>query len=583
MNLNIDELRKKVDIVKVISNFIEVNKKGANYEAICPFHNDTRPSLKISPTKQIFNCFVCHTGGDAFVFVEKYLKIPYIEAVKKACDICGVKTDIVIKKDQVFEDNKDCFSALEDAAKYYQFYLKTNNGKEGLDYLINRGLTQEVIDKFRIGFAPKDSKLMIERLRSNNHSIETLTKAGILSGNSTSFTDRFYNRIIFPITDSYGRVRGFSGRTLEKTSDNKYINYPETILFKKNEILYNMYGAIPLAKKMGFLYVVEGFMDAIAISRVNYPAVATMGTALTIEHVNMLKRLNVEIRLLLDCDKAGREASISCIKILTLNGIKCKMIREIGAKDADELLHNAGQEKLVAALNLVEEPVLHLLDMYGASNRLSSYEDKERFIQEFRFLFLAHKDLVRQKLIEDTAKILGFKAESVAEFIESEKRVSQTQVVAPKLSDKMDLLSIIRMSIKQGNNRFSDSDLDVLAKYEIKIVNSLRFSRSSYNVFYTNKESFCCKYFDAIATAIGEFYTENTQKEMIESDDLPEVLSKAIDINAEDEKVMMMIFQKMELEVNEEAMNDGDFKTYMLKYIAYKKKAVVRNKSMELR
>ena len=579
-----EELLRQVDIVKVISHYIEVTKSGSNYEAVCPFHNDTRPSLKISPTKQIFNCFVCHNGGNAFHFVQKFEKIPYINAVKKACDICGVKCDLTIKEDQNEIMHRPLLACLEDLCKYYEIYLKTNNGEAGFKYLTDRGISEETIKRFRLGFAPVNPKLSIELLRKNNHSIDDLISAGILS-NSTSFNDRFFNRVMFPISDEYGRIRGFSGRVIDGTKDSKYINYPETVLFKKNELLYNSFNAFPLAKKQGYIYIVEGFMDAISLDEVGYPVVASMGTALTDNHITMLKRLKVEVRLLLDSDSAGRNACISSAKNLSRFGVTYKVVKPfIDAKDPDELYHKLGKEGLIAAINELEEPVISFLNLYQSERKLKTYDQKEQFLKEFAVIINSQSTLIKEKLIRDISAQLDFSAESITSFLnelhKGAERSNVQQVVIDE-EEVLDLNSLLTKYLKSDNKLYNSDSYQGIVLYESRLIKAITFSRTYYNVFHTQKTVFIGSALNKLLAQIGVIYSTSSVQ-FIDKGGLDKIIS-AMNDSSFSSKLGSKIAKVLQITDREDFGSIESFKVYLGNYEKLKRQNSAKMKAKELK
>lgn len=479
--LDLEGLKRQVDIVRVIGSYLELTKKGSNYVAICPFHNDSRPSLSVSPSKQIFNCFVCHTGGDAFSFIQKYEKIGYLEAVKKACDICGVPCEIQSRAPSESEiKNQPLYRALDDLAQYYSFYLETENGRRGLDYLTGRGLDLATIKKFRLGYAPDDPSLSINVLRSKkNHSVETLTAAGIIAESSGSFSDRYSGRIMFPLADSYGRVVGFSGRLLEKSTAAKYVNSPETALFKKNELLYNFAAAREEAKKLGFLYIVEGFMDVIALEQCQLPAVGLMGTALTKNHAELLRRLQVEIRLSLDADSAGQMSTQKCARLLTECGVRYKIVTPlVSGKDPDELLRSSGPQQVNDAMKSLEEPLIHLLKYARNSGQLETYEQKESFIEDNRRLFAAMSPLMRQELLPQCAALMNLSPESLAYVLKAERRANPATgpIYSPVSDRRRNLFDLLAACIEKIEGVRADHQLLIT---EARILNYIRSARQA--------------------------------------------------------------------------------------------------------
>lgn len=507
MNINFEELKKKVDIVRVIGSYLDLKKSGSGYSAICPFHNDTSPSLMISPSKQIFNCFVCHTGGDAFHFIQKYEKISYLEAVKKACDISGVDCDIKFEDHSInSSDHKNLYLAIDDLAKYYQYYLKTEKGLEALEYLYKRGLTDEILARFKIGLAPSDPSLSIKLLREKKgYKVEDLTAAGIISESSTTFNDRFSDRIIFPLSDRYGRVVGFSGRTMKSDKTiAKYMNSPESPIFSKNEVLYNFYEAREEAKKLGYIYVVEGFMDVIALARVNLPAVALMGTALTQNHSSLLASLNVEIRLSLDSDKAGKMASLASAKVLRRAKLRFQIVNPLTSrKDPDEVLKTEGPKSLVKAMNELSEPLIYIVQYLQSENELSNLMKIEEFLKEYRDFFLGLSQVEKDVMIPNVASLLGLDIETLRlqfKNLSGNNESKPKNSFAPHQGLTKDLLDVIAR-IEGMNAKSKELVID-----EIRILNYLRSNREAENTFTALKKFLSLRSLELIRQYFNEYY-----------------------------------------------------------------------------
>lgn len=364
------EVAKKSDIVRVVSYYLGasgVQRKGKRYVSLCPFHNDSHPSMTIDPERNNFHCYVCDSKGDSISFVEKYAKLSPLEALKKVCEICSIPVPSTLsfqaRKDVLRETYPKELDALLELSRFYRLYLRANDGQKARDYLEARHIPAETIEHFGIGFAPFDPTLSIKTLRGMGYDVPTLQRAGILSA-SADIKDRYEGRIMFPIADNDGHIVGFSGRRfLEGQEGGKYVNFPETALFKKSSILYHYYDAKETARRDGYLYVVEGFMDAIAMQRAGINSVvALMGTALTEEHCQAFKRLGVEIRLFLDSDEAGQIGEERVLKTLLENEIPVRICWKLeGGKDADEVLTNKGAEELVRQANRLYDETIFLL------------------------------------------------------------------------------------------------------------------------------------------------------------------------------------------------------------------------------
>ncbi len=337
-NDELNKIRNSVNIVDIIGNYINLEKKGKNFFGICPFHNDHTPSMSVSEEKQIFTCFVCGASGNVFSFVKDYENITFVEAVNKVASFSGIslsKTVNIVKK-----YDKE-YKAYDLAVKFYKNNLKTEKGKKALKYLENRNITEEIINEFDIGVSYDDNNLS-KLLLSKDFDENLIVDIG-LSNKKEGIYDIFRNRIMFPIHDSNGNPVGFSGRVYNNEPDSKYINTKETYIFKKGELLFNYHRANLIAKKEGFLILCEGQMDAIRIYSNGMKNVcATMGTALTNYHINLIKKLNVKVILNMDSDNAGVKAALQNGDLLRKNNIEVNILRLNNAKDPDEYILKYG-------------------------------------------------------------------------------------------------------------------------------------------------------------------------------------------------------------------------------------------------
>lgn len=419
-----EDVLKHADIVQVISSYITLIKQGKNYKAVCPFHDDTNPSLVVSPEKQFFKCFVCGTGGTAISFVQKYEKISYGEAIKKVCDIINYHPaglESIAKPKKVDERKESLLKCLHDLSLYYQFALNTPEGKDGLDYFEERKLDNSLRNKYKLGYAYKDGKATINFLQKKGHSIKTIEDTGIAKMISNGvYSDMNEGRVVFPICDIDGNVIGFSARRLKNDDTAKYMNTPETYLFHKTNNLYNIHIAKDAAKLKGYIYVCEGFMDVFALSKIGIDAaVAIMGTALTAEHIQMLHSLNVEIRLCLDGDLPGQSAMMKISKALSKAGLKYRIVDNQGStKDPDEILNEDGQAALEEYLNKLISQVDFALNYYLRSNPLKTNEEKKMLIKEF-LPILARLDsqIELDTYLRKLEKITGFDIESIRSVV----------------------------------------------------------------------------------------------------------------------------------------------------------------------
>ena len=344
----INHIQSVSSIVDIIGSYINLEKKGKNYFGLCPFHDDHAPSLSVSEDKKIYTCFVCGHTGNVFSFVQDYENVSFLEAVKIVAEKSGIDVNVDVKTNTRFDRFYDAYDL---AVKYYENNIKTAEGKKALEYLHKRGLSDELIKEFNIGFASKTNDTLSKLLINKGYTEKELVDIGI-SNKSNTIYDLFRNRIVFPIHDSKGHPVAFSGRIYENVDEAKYINTKETVIFKKGEILFNYHRAINEAKKMKKLILVEGQMDAIRIYSEGIKNVcATMGTALTNEHVKLLKKLNVEIVLCFDNDSAGEKATLAAGELLAKNDVDISVLRLSGQKDPDEYILANGADKYKEAVD----------------------------------------------------------------------------------------------------------------------------------------------------------------------------------------------------------------------------------------
>lgn len=419
-----EDVLKHADIVKVIGSYLNLTKKGKNYVAICPFHDDTNPSMTISPDKKLFKCFVCGTGGNAITFVQKYEHISFNEAVKKVADICDYHPEGLeryAKPVKVDEHKQELLKCLYDLNLYYQFALNTPEGKEGLDYFEKRKLDISLRNKYKLGYAPKDGKSTIEFLIKKGHSIKTIEDTGIAKMiSSGNYRDMNEGRVTFPICDIDGNVIGFSARRLKDDDSAKYMNTPETYLFHKTNNLYNIHIAKDAAKIKGYIYVCEGFMDVYALGKIGIDAaVAIMGTALTSEHIQILKGLNVEVRLCLDGDLPGQSAMMKIAKNLAQAGVKFRVVDNQGSdRDPDEILNEDGKVALEEYLNKLISRTDFALNYYLRSNPLKTNDEKKTLIKEFvPVLLRINSQIELDTYLRKLEKITGFDIESIRNVV----------------------------------------------------------------------------------------------------------------------------------------------------------------------
>lgn len=342
----IKEIRNSVDIVDVISEYIPLTAKGKNFFGVCPFHADHSPSMSVSREKQIYRCFSCGASGNVITFLMNYENINFVEALKKLADKAGITISLGNVK-QKTNKNKELYDIYETSQKIYQNNLNSELGIKAKEYLKNRKITNEIIKEFGIGLAIKDSKLITSMLLKKGYKEKDLINSGLVGDNEKGLHDIYYNRIMFPLYDLNGNIVGYSGRIYDSLDTAKYVNTKETPIFKKGELLYNYHRAKEEARKTGKIIVMEGFMDVIAAYKVGIKnVVATMGTAVTENQANLIKRMAKEVILCFDGDGAGAKATFSCSEELGKLNVIPKVVRLEENLDPDEYIKKYGNSFL---------------------------------------------------------------------------------------------------------------------------------------------------------------------------------------------------------------------------------------------
>ena len=342
----IQEVRSKVDIVDVIGERIPLVQKGKNFFGVCPFHDDTHPSMSVSREKQIYTCFSCHATGNVFQFIMDYEHVDFKEALKMLAERVNVSLGNLHLKN-ANNKNEPLYEIYRLATKYYQNNMNTNYGKKAKQYLASRKLGEDVIKEFEIGLSLASNHDLVTLLQQKNYSLATLNQIGLASDDHDTFIDR----IMFPLYDVAGKVVGFSGRIYDTSNANKYLNTKETPIFKKGLTLYHYHIAKEATRTAKCVIVMEGFMDVIRASTIGVSnTVALMGTALTTEQANLLKRLSPNVVLCLDGDNPGKQATLKIGEQLLKMGIEAKVLSLDNDYDPDTYILEFGKDRFMSLL-----------------------------------------------------------------------------------------------------------------------------------------------------------------------------------------------------------------------------------------
>ncbi|MBC2165899.1 DNA primase [Listeria booriae] len=351
----IDEIRSQVDIVDVVGNYVQLKKQGRNYTGLCPFHGEKTPSFSVSPEKQIFHCFGCGKGGNVFSFLMQIDGLSFVESVKKVADLAHIPLDVAISQGDSAPGNKPdsqeskMIEIHQLASKLYHYLLmETEEGQEALQYLLDRGMSEQELDHFEIGFAPAHASTVTTFLKKREVDLALAVESGLLTERDDGeVVDRFRNRIMFPIKNDRGQLVGFSGRLFNQEDGPKYLNSPETPIFNKRNILYHFSDARQEIRKKEEILLLEGYMDVISsVSATFSNGVASMGTSLTEEHVQMIRRVTNRAIICYDGDRAGIEASFKAGTMLAeQHRLEVFVLQLPNGKDPDDFIRSEGAEK----------------------------------------------------------------------------------------------------------------------------------------------------------------------------------------------------------------------------------------------
>lgn len=345
----LQKVRDNTNILDVVGSYVSLKKKGKRYWACCPFHQEKTPSFSVSPEDGLYYCFGCHAGGDVFSFVEKMEKLSFTEAVERLAEAAHLElpqAEVSPEEKRRKQFNDELYHAMELAVVYFHNCLRrTNMGKPGLAYFKRRHLTDETIDRFKLGFAPDSWHKLYGDFRTIKHIPDTvLVTSGLVGHKNGRYYDTFRNRCMFPILNLKGKPVAFGGRVMDDSKP-KYLNSPETPIFNKRQLLFALYQALPEIRRTRQVIMVEGYMDAISLHAHGVTnAVASLGTAFTIEQARLLKRYADEVVFSYDMDAAGQNATRRALEIAGTTGLKMRVLHLSEGKDPDEFVNKYGGE-----------------------------------------------------------------------------------------------------------------------------------------------------------------------------------------------------------------------------------------------
>ncbi|MDC7290960.1 DNA primase [Blautia schinkii] len=396
----IEEVRMKNDIVDVISQYVKLTRKGSSYFGLCPFHNEKTPSFSVTPSKQMYYCFGCGAGGNVFTFVMEYENFSFGEALSHLAQRAGVQLPKMEYSKEAREKAERKATLLEinkQAAQYFYYQLRREGGRTAYAYLTDRGLSEETIKKFGLGYSDKYSDDLYKFLKAKGYSDELLRESGLFNVDERhGMYDKFWNRVIFPIMDVNNRVIGFGGRVMGDGKP-KYLNSPETKIFDKSRNLYGL--NVARTTRKNFLILCEGYMDVISMHQAGFTnAVASLGTALTSGHASLLKRYTQEVLLLYDSDEAGVKAALRGIPILREAGVNSRVVNLRPYKDPDEFIKNMGPEAFEERLGQAMDSFMFRVSVAESEFPMEEPQGQNRFFERCAQMLLELEDELERNL-----------------------------------------------------------------------------------------------------------------------------------------------------------------------------------------
>ena len=535
----IDEIKNKTDILDLVSEYVKLEKRGRNYIGLCPFHDEKTPSFTVSEDKQICHCFGCKKGGNVFQFTQEIKDVSFVEAVKDLGERVNIQVDIgqnqTNSSTKIASDELKMIEMHELIKDYYHFDLmKTVEGEEALNYLHERGFTDDLIKEREIGYAPDNSHFCHDFLKKKGYDIELAFEAGLLSRNEENFTyfDRFRNRIMFPLKNGQGRIVGYSGRTYTD-QEPKYLNSPETPIFQKRRILYNLNKARKFIRKQDEIILLEGFMDVIKSDYAGLKqVVASMGTQLSQEHITFLQKLTQNVTLMFDGDYAGKEATLKTGQALLNQGLNVYVVQLPSGMDPDDYIRKYDNEQFLKFVQQDKQSfVLFKVKMYQNEINHNDLAYEKHFKETVRDLSLVNSGIIRNKLIQNIADIFKVNPETIQYELDATYQHQMSSNTYPTFQDEPSKQQLILGRLTKNE------------KAERALIKHLTKDKDTFLNYYQKivPEDFTNSYLKRIFSYLYDYYSKNDyytisdMMQYIESNELREVLIELDQYHLNDE------------------------------------------------
>ena len=501
-----EEIKARIDIVELITEHVDLKRAGQNFKGLCPFHTEKTPSFMVSPSKQIFHCFGCNKGGDIFAFIMNYENMTFQEALSFLSNKAGLKIEDFRQGQEINKSLKENLYAVQKEDLTF-FKNNLNTSKQALSYLNERGLKPEIIEMFSLGFSKNEKDALLRHLGKQGFSAEHIKASGLVYYGESGAYDFFRDRLMFPIFDLQGRVVAFGGRTFSSSKTvPKYINSPDSAIFKKGELSYGLNIAKNFITQKGYSMVVEGYFDAIMCHQYGFSnAVAPLGTALTAGHLKRLKRFSNKVLLIFDGDSAGISAARRALETVYSEGITAKVVMLSEGEDPDTFLRKHGEEKFRKYITGAVSPVQFLLRVYG-KNKLDTVRymlhlislspdklQKDETIRELSERSKIHEMTLRDEL-KNISQKLSKTSRSADDYYEGSQKTAPLNASVPSNEEKI-LLNIVILMPEKTQHILSRIDKTGIENHIVKglfeKIENIKADAADKNLFFEKLLNTC--------------------------------------------------------------------------------------------
>lgn len=517
----LQKVRDNTNILDVVESYVSLKKKGKRYWACCPFHQEKTPSFSVSPEDGLYYCFGCHAGGDVFSFVEKMENLSFTEAVERLAEAAHLelpRAEVSPEEKRRKQFNDELYHAMELAVVYFHNCLRrTNMGKPGLTYFKRRHLTDETIDRFKLGFAPDSWHKLYGDFRTIKHISDTvLVTSGLVGHKNGRYYDTFRNRCMFPILNLKGKPVAFGGRVMDDSKP-KYLNSPETPIFNKRQLLFALYQALPEIRRTRQVIMVEGYMDAISLHAHGVTnAVASLGTAFTIEQARLLKRYADEVVFSYDMDAAGQNATRRALEIAGTTGLKMRVLHLSEGKDPDEFVNKYGGEAYKEAVAQAIPALDYLFNSLLETHDRTSLEGQHLILNDMFTVLSARGDSFEfNTYIQKMARALKVDEGLVR---------NEARLFARKNNPRVYISQRVQNMTESVEEDKEKEKIEALEKAVIRycFITGRRPDGWEYLSTHTFSNAFCGRMYGILATlyAAGQPWTKENAQGLMEHEDM---------------------------------------------------------------